>query len=179
MTANDFDLADPKSHFSTDERARYFEDLEYAFIRCLAAYQRWIEESHLSATGTTLGHQDIFVLHTIRLHEVPKTLSEISEFLNRKDLTNLSYSLRKLDKAGFIRRVPSTSGRQRRYEVTDEGEQVTNLAATLREKVLLPSYADRAQGNMPAVAEIEALMETYERATHVAVTHRTKLGRTR
>jgi predicted MarR family transcription regulator len=123
----------------------------------------------LAATGP-----ENALLHIIRMNDRPKTLKEIARLMNRDDVPNIQYSLRKLIGAALImRKGAGRSGVT--YEVTGAGLRVTEDYAVLRRKLLLAEIAD-VPGFANRLAEasrtLNLLSGIYEEVARVAATHR-------
>jgi len=83
-----------------------------------------------------------------------KTISELARFLNRDDLANIQYSLRKLQKAGLIEKHGRSKRRGIRYRVTEKGKQVTGVFVEMRARLLIEM--------MPSFEELQKLLEATE-----------------
>ena len=85
-----------------------------------------------------------------------RSVSELSRFSNRDDISNIQYSLRKLCAAGLIEKVPGGSRRDTRYRPTQAGRDLTSvLVASRRELLIAPSSE---------IPNIEAQLKAAERA---------------
>ena len=71
------------------------------------------------------------------MREVPKGVSELARFLNRDDVSNIQYSLRKLQSEGLIEKTSSKKSRRASYQVTRKGRKVTDEFARLRSQLLI------------------------------------------
>jgi predicted MarR family transcription regulator len=137
---------------SLEKSITYFE---YSVNRMAAALDRWNAEclavnTNLSATST-----DNFLLNVIRMKDKPKSISELARFLNRDDLANIQYALRKLQKAGLIEKHGRSQRRGISYRVTGKGIEVTDAFAEMRSRLLMKM--------MPSFIELQAQLETTEK----------------
>ena len=149
-------------------------ELEFALMRAFEGFGRWQSECLASVCDLAATGPENALLHIIRMNERPKSLKEIARMMNRDDVPNLQYSLRKLIAAALIaRRGAGRSGVT--YEVTPEGRRVTDDYALLRRKLLLAEIAD-VPGFAGRLAEasrtLNLLSGIYEEVARVAATHR-------
>ena len=125
-----------------------------------------------------LSGTDNSVLHIIRMHDRAKSISGVARHLNRDDISNLQYSLRKLTKAGLIERAGrNDSKRSATYKVTDEGTRVSELFAQFRRELLL-SLTDSIKDFDADVSIASRILNItsglYDHASAVAASHRHK-----
>lgn len=134
---------------------------ELAMIRAIEAFQRWTFFLHKSISGTVLGAQDVWLLHSIRMRGGAQNLSELLMFLNRTEVSTLQYSLRKIEQFGLIERTTGSSKREAGYRLTAEGVAVTDAYARLRDDLLV-GLVGEVNNFVPA---LEAAAATLERLT--------------
>lgn len=112
-------------------------EFEWGLIRLYEAFSRWV-----STTSSLLIDDDIkfgehMILHIIRMHNRPKNSITIARMMNRDDLANLQYSLRKLEAAGLISKSKDKTGKSFSYVVTERGKQITDGYAAIRSDLLM------------------------------------------
>ena len=112
-------------------------EFEWALVRLYEAFTRWV-----STTSSVLIDEDIkfsehMILHVIRMHDRPKNAVTIARMMNRDDVANIQYSLRKLEAAKLIVKSKDKSGKTFSYSVTDRGEQITEGYADIRSDLLI------------------------------------------
>lgn len=118
-------------------------EFQHAAICYIEAFSRHIERQLISVTGNTgLSAQDCMILHAIRTGTHPKSITEVQHFLNRSDVANVQYSVKKLIKAGLLERAPRDAGRGTSYRMTHEGERVSGAYMDNRRRLI----ADLLQG---------------------------------
>ncbi len=141
---------------------------EYSVNRIAAALDRWNAECLAINTNLTATSTDNFLLNVIRMKGKQKTISELARFLNRDDLANIQYSLRKLQKAGLIEKFGRSKRRGISYKVTAKGKVITDAFAEMRARLLIkmmPSF-DELQQQLEATEKILAIMQgLYDQAT--------------
>ena len=142
--------------------------LEYSIIRTFGAFERWMAECQGAAAHMPMSSTDNLVLNAIRMREVPKGVSELARFLNRDDVSNIQYSLRKLQKVGLIEKKSSKKRRGASYQVTEKGRKVTDEFARLRRKLLIaavPTLTDWEE-QVATTRRVLGLMQSiYENAS--------------
>jgi predicted MarR family transcription regulator len=140
------------SRNSLEKSVTYFE---YSVNRTAAALDRWNVECLALNTKLTPTSTDNFLLNVIRMKDKPKTISELARFLNRDDLANIQYALRKLQKAGLIEKHGRSKRRGITYKMTEEGIRVTDAFAEMRSHLLMKM--------MPSFEELQEQLETTEK----------------
>lgn len=129
-------------HLGRDEFERSVSRLELAMFHVFESIERWEKECIAAAEpGQMLTGHDSSLLHVIRSYDRPKGVSELAQFLNRDDIANIQYSLRKMQKNGIIQK--SEEGGSRKdvtYEVTEHGRKLTDGFADVRTRVLIDTY---------------------------------------
>jgi predicted MarR family transcription regulator len=124
---------------------------------------------------TAFSGTDTALLHVIRMHERPKSISELARLLKRDDLSNLQYGVRKILKAGRIGKSGhSGSKKEVAYQVSVLGREVTDRYAGFRKELLI-SMAQATAGNLDfeSLARALTMMSAiYDQASCVAATHR-------
>ncbi len=127
------------------------------------------------ATPSGLSGQDAAILHVIRMRDVPKTLSEIGRLLNRDDVANIQYSLKKLLTAGLIEKAEAASKKQTSYVASAKGLGVTATYSEHRRNILL-AMIEQVQEKVPDIAEatrtLDLLIGIYDQASRIAATYR-------
>ena len=166
-------------HLSTSEHEIALTELEFSIFRIFGAFNRWMDD--LTACCQNDADQlcsgmDFSLLNVIRMHDRAKSISEVGRLLNRDDLSNLQYSIRKLTRAGYIKRL-GTQGNKKgaTYTTTAKGIEVTDLYARYRKQLLLPltQAISASDEQLQRVANMLTLLSgIYDQAACVAATHR-------
>jgi predicted MarR family transcription regulator len=126
-------------------------------------------------TDQRLGSVCNAILHVVRLKDRPKSQAEIARLLNRDDIANVQYSMRKLQQAGLIERCPSGRRKSVAYRVTRRGRRVSDAYAHLRAQVLMtrvPGLTDGGERIGAARASLDLMRGIYEQAALMLATHR-------
>jgi predicted MarR family transcription regulator len=142
--------------------------IEYSLIRAAAAFERWIAAALGAAAHMPMSSTDNLVLNVIRMKDSPKSVSEVARFMNRDDLSNIQYSLRKMQSAGLIEKDSSKQRRGVSYRVTDKGRKVTDDFARVRRQLLIsaiPPLRDWEEQVETTRRVLELMQGVYENAS--------------
>lgn len=172
------DPTEPERYMTANGDASALTRLELAMIRSVEAFGRWCFFLNKSVSNTTLGPQDVWLLHSIRMRGGGKNLSELLFFLNRNDVSTLQYSLKKLEQSGLVERTAGNSRREAGYRLTELGQKVTEDYSALREDFLVSLVSDVTNFGPAlesAAAALERLTGIYDQSTQ-AVLDRKILG---
>jgi predicted MarR family transcription regulator len=120
------------------ERERVFFDFEQSLICASEAFYRFAGLG-LGETGKAhnLTGQENVILQQLMFSPKPRSVSDLSRFTNRDDISNIQYSLRKLTAAGLIEKVPGSTNRDTRYQPTEKGRKLTEHLVALRRELLI------------------------------------------
>jgi predicted MarR family transcription regulator len=161
-------------HLGENEYERSVTRLELALFNIFESVERWEKECTAAVQpGLSITGGDSSLLHVIRMHDRPKGVSELAQFLNRDDLANIQYSIRKLQKLDLIQKSQGTGSRKDvTYEVTEYGRVVTDKYAEIRRKLLMSIY-EKAGFDPEKIDEIGdwivLLVGMYESASRAAM----------
>ena len=126
---------------------------------CLGeAFYRFIGKTlnHVTEDPNFTGYDSV-ILHTIQAADRPKSITELQEFTNRSDVANIQYSARKLERAALIEKVPRTSGRGTKYQITKEGRDVVRAYAEDR-RALLDQFPEATERLVPRLSNARDLI---------------------
>ncbi len=124
-------------HLAESERDEAVTSFEFALMQVMEAYQRWCVQASRLVGHPDITYNEVVVLHTVRMQERAKDAATIAKLVNRDDLPNVLYNLRKLVSLGLVEKVKIGSGTY--FQVTDQGRIETNRYAELRRDLLLDS----------------------------------------
>ena len=129
-------------HLGEGDYERSIARLELAMFSIFESIERWEKECISAAQpGLSIAGSDSSLLHVIRMYDRPKGISEIAQFLNRDDIANIQYTIRKLQKMDLIQKSNGSGSRKDvTYEVTEQGRLLTEKFGQIRRKVLLGTY---------------------------------------
>lgn len=129
-----------------DELATSFE---FALMQVFEAYQRWVPQAQRLVGYPEINYNETVVLHVVRMQERPKDAATIAKLVNRDDLPNVLYNLRKLVSIGLVQKVRLGSGQY--FEITEQGRIETERFAELRRDLLV--------SNMKQIAHIREKLQ--------------------
>lgn len=165
-------------YMSGSELAAVLVRMEVAMVRTIEGFARWSSTLHRCVSGTSIGPQEVWLLHGIRMRGGPQNLSELLQFLNRNDVSTIQYSLRKIESFGLIERVTGGSRREAGYRLTEKGRAATSDYATVREEVLV-GLLDTLQASVETLQRtaeaLEQLTGVYDQTTQ-QVLNRKNMG---
>ena len=165
---------DRRWHLATSSEEVDVTELEFAVMQTFEAFGRWQTECLAAAVDFAASGPENALLHVIRMNDRPKSVKELARLLNRDDVPNIQYSLRKFIGAGLIERQGSARSGVT-YSVTDHGRAITDRYAEIRRALLVeavagvPDFAGRLQ---EATRALNLLSGIYEQIARVAATHR-------
>jgi len=165
-------------HLATDAFEVGITELEFSIFRVSAAFERWQADCLGCCHGQPFSGTDTALLHVIRMHERPKSISELARLLKRDDLSNLQYGTRKLLKAGLIEKsAEKGSKKDVTYQVSALGRDVTDRYARFRQELLISmTRATAGKTDFESLARALNMMSAmYDQASCVAATHRLPL----
>ena len=163
-------------HLGQTEEELVAADFEYALMRCIESFNAWQQECLAAVAGHKVSATDNVVLHITRMNDRPKSVTELSKLMNRTDLSNLKYSVRKLVEAGLLEKV-SEGGKRKgmRYQATEAGIRLTEAYASLRREQLMPQVASIAGSTEildQATHTLNLLSGMYDQVAHLIAFHR-------
>jgi predicted MarR family transcription regulator len=120
----------------TDSEYRVTE-FEWSIIRFYEAFSRWVTTTGSVLTDADIKFSEHLILHVIRMQNRPKSSATIARMINRDDIPNIQYSLRKLESAKLIRKTKEKAGKIFSYSVTEAGKRMTDEYADIRSDLLL------------------------------------------
>jgi predicted MarR family transcription regulator len=153
-----------KWHLGHTDTEQAIGEFEHALLCSAVAFFRFIElvgDRSGDTLGQKLNGQDIACLHIIATRSRPKSIPEIAHILNRDDISNVQYTVRKLIKSGLIEPASTQNPRGKAYQITDEGQGYTQRYAELRKEFL----ADPANSNLESNEQLHAATETMDYMT--------------
>jgi predicted MarR family transcription regulator len=165
-------------HLATDDFEVGLTELEFSIFRVSAAFERWQGDCLGCCHGQTFSGTDTALLHVIRMHDRPKSISEMARLLKRDDLSNLQYGTRKLLKAGLIEKSRQAGSKKDvTYQVSELGRDITDRYARFRKELLISvTRATAGTIDFESLARALNMMSAmYDQASCVAATHRVPL----
>ncbi|MEQ8166965.1 MAG: winged helix DNA-binding protein [Alphaproteobacteria bacterium] len=162
-------------HLAKSEHSLAVAEFEHTILQLSEAFNRWNIECEALGMGEYMSQPEVSILHVIRMRDRPKSLSDIVKFLNRDDSANIQYSLRKLEKSGYVAKTPRASKRQTTYVVTEKGRKATDAFASVRESILIPltsALHDTHLSIEEATKTMQLMIGIYDLAARTAGSYR-------
>ncbi|MBK6400749.1 MAG: winged helix DNA-binding protein [Rhodocyclaceae bacterium] len=142
-------------------------ELEWALLRWWEAFGRYSLHA-LNMLGLDgVGSAEMLILHIVRLHDRPKSATMIANLLNRDDIQNVQYSLRKLVGMGLAAKVRDQKGKYNHLAVTERGRQICDDFAAIRAQLLIADVAQLDNGEavlLQAAKTVSMLTGLYDSA---------------
>jgi predicted MarR family transcription regulator len=111
-------------------------EFEWAVMRFFSAFERSCQQLSYTAGAPDTSFQELVVLHVVGMQHHPQGAAVLARQLNRDDVANIQYTLRKLEKKGFIRKSAQVQSKTALYELSDAGWKTVKRYAAIREKLL-------------------------------------------
>lgn len=122
-------------------------EFEWSIIRFHEAFARWVAAASAVVIEGDIKFAEYVIIQVIRMQDRPKNSATIARMINRDDLANVQYSLRKLESVGLIQKTRERGRKTYAYAVTLLGQKVTDDYATLRSELLIE--------NLKAIADLD------------------------
>jgi predicted MarR family transcription regulator len=157
-------------HLTQSEIGVQVTNFELQLWRVFYGFIRWQEECERGVNNTGLTANEIAVLHVVRMKERPKTIYDIGRLLNRDDMFNIHYSIRKLLKMGLIKKTRSAQAGKKTfaYQITEAGVKNTDAFAEIKNDILLEMYSQEKDLNLiemaKVLARVKAIYDEADRA---------------
>jgi len=160
-------------HLAEDESSFKVTEFEWTMIRFYEAFSRCVITMGALTIDADLKYSEHLILHVIRMQDRPKNSATIARMINRDDIPNIQYSLRKLESKALIKKVQENGAKNFAYKVTEKGAATTDEYAGLRNEVLLGPMA--TLGNFDtSIAKVTQLLGVmtgiYEEAARTSAT---------
>ena len=111
-------------------------EVEWGILRFFAAFERSCEQLSRLATPDGLKFQEVIVVGVVAMQRGHPTASSLARQLNRDDVQNLQYTLRKLVENGYLSQSKKTGSRVVTYGVSDKGKKFVVDYFLVRSKLL-------------------------------------------
>ena len=159
-----------KWHLAEGETDAAVTKAEHALLRCYEGFARWQSACLGAEADLVVSGPEDSLLHLIRMHDTPKSMTELLRMTNRVDVPNVQYALRKLGKAGLNEKIGS--GRAGvTNAITPKGRDLTERYAALRQHLLIEDVK-ATDGLVPGLEEaaraLNALSGVYQKAVFLA-----------
>ena len=161
-------------HLAQTEVEDKLSNFELLLWRLFYSFLRWQEDCQSCVSDDDVTAHEIALMHLIRIRERPKSLYEIARVMNRDDMPNLQYSLKKLLKLNIIKKSKKSAQKTIFYEIAERGIRITDKYSAIRRDILKKRLANFKDQDWEQISEILAEYKSmYDEASRVASLLRT------
>ncbi|MFJ3046283.1 winged helix DNA-binding protein [Herbaspirillum chlorophenolicum] len=128
------------SQHLVSERSAELSELEYALIMAGNAFNRWMVRCMAAAGAKDMTAIEVSLLHHVNHRERKKKLADICFVLNVEDTHVVTYALKKLVKAGYVK--SEKAGKELLFSATPAGQELCMKYREVREHCLIEVQAE-------------------------------------
>jgi len=161
-------------HLARSTHEAISTEYEWSVLRYQQAFERWITQLADISGLAELSYTEIVIMHVIRMQNRPKTAASIARQLNRDDIPNIQYCLRKLVKMELCRKIQENGSKTSAYEVTEKGNALTDNYAELRREILTnqTKNIDRVDEKLREATQLISLLTgLYDEASRISASY--------
>jgi predicted MarR family transcription regulator len=170
-SANDSQRIVTSAHL-VSEKSPELSEFEFGLIIATHAFNRWMTRCMGAAGVKDMTAVDVLVLHHTNHRGMEKRLADICFVLNIEDTHVVSYSLKKLMAAGYVR--SQKKGKEVFFSTTEAGAALCMRYRDVREDCLMPGFSGSAEENRQ-LGELARLLRTvsgrYDQAARAATSY--------
>jgi predicted MarR family transcription regulator len=161
-------------HLAETHHEARLTEFEYGILRFREAFEHWVLQGMRAVFNVELSFEETCILHPLRMQARPTGVSTIARLLNRDDVSNLQYSLRKLVSIGLVTASRSKRMKGVSYTLTKAGIRATDEYAKLKRDLLIrqtleiPGLKDRVEA---ATRTLTLLTGLYEECARIAASY--------
>jgi predicted MarR family transcription regulator len=175
LNKDNFETSDQSWHLAKSDVEAKLSEFEFLLWRLFYSFSKWQEDCQRCVSDDDVAAEDIALMHLIRVRESPKTISEIARLLNRDDMSNLQYSLKKLLRLKIIKKYKHTSKKSIVYEITEKGIKITDKYGEIRRNVLIKMLKSENDQDWENLYEaLTAYKNRYDNASRTVALLKTK-----
>jgi predicted MarR family transcription regulator len=161
-------------HLATDDLEAKLSEFEFLLWRLFYSFNKWHEDCQSCVSNDAVSADEIALMHLIRMRDRPKTISEIARLMNRDDLQNIQYSLRKLTSMGIIQKSKKQSKKIVYFEITEKGSKITEKYGRVRRDFIIKLLNNTQLLDwQPIFDTLTKFKNTYDEASRLATLSRT------
>lgn len=162
-------------HLAASKLERDVAEFELALICLAESFYRIMRQSLASELHDhSISGQDNTILQTIHTRGKPKGISDLCRLLNRDDVSNVQYSVRKLQAAGLIEKSENSAKKSTTYRTTEHGASVVDHFVSLRRELVIAAIAEQVDApneRLTGAAQLAGILTgIYDQAARVMVT---------
>ena len=154
------------------EKSPELSEFEFGLIIATNAFNRWVTRCMGAAGVKDMAAVDVLVLHHTNHRAMEKRLADICFVLNIEDTHVVSYSLKKLVAAGYVR--SQKRGKEVFFSTTEAGAALCLRYREVREACLMPGFSGAGEENCQ-LGDVARLLRTlsgrYDQAARAATSY--------
>ena len=154
------------------EKSPELSEFEFGLIIATHAFNRWLTRCMGAAGVKDMAAVDVLVLHHTNHRAMEKRLADICFVPNIEDTHVVSYSLKKLMAAGYVR--SQKKGKEVFFSTTEAGAALCMRYREVREACLMPGFSGAADENRQ-LGDFAKLLRTlsgrYDQAARAATSY--------
>lgn len=157
-----------------DEHAITTTEFEWSIIRFFSAFERSSQQLAATAGADDLAFQELILLHVVAMQHHPQTAASLARQLNRDDVPNLQYALRKLQNANLVEKRKEPRGKTYSYAITEPGAAVVQRYAQIRKLLLIAKtkLIDDIDARMSSANDLLGILTgVYDDVSRIAATY--------
>nr|WP_083859516.1 winged helix DNA-binding protein [Herbaspirillum sp. B39] len=143
------------SQHLVSERSAELSELEYALIMASNAFNRWMVRCMAAAGAKDMTAIEVSLLHHVNHRDRKKKLADICFVLNVEDTHVVTYALKKLVKAGYVK--SEKAGKELLFSTTPAGQALCMKYREVRERCLIEVQVESGIPNQ-AIGEAAQLL---------------------
>lgn len=126
-------------HLAKTDLEHKATEFEWSLIRFNEAFSRFVLSTGMVtiAADVDIKYEEHVILHVIRMQDRPKNSATIARLMNRDDIPNIQYSLRKLEMAKLIEKQREKNSKTFSYTVSELGVRLTDEYYKVRAEILV------------------------------------------
>jgi predicted MarR family transcription regulator len=161
-------------HLGKTPQEAHITELEFTIMRFREAFEHWVLQASRTISSIELNLSELNILHTLRAQPRPTSAASIARMLNRDDIPNIQYTLRKLIKLGLVKPQKDVRSKSVNYAATDHAIKMTDEYGELKRELLvreLEDITDLDNKIQAANRTLTMLTALYEELARVVATY--------
>lgn len=124
-------------HLGKTELEIKVSEFEFLLWRLVYSFFKWQEDCQGCISNDDLSADEITLVHLVGMRDKPKTIYEMTRLINRDDMHNIQYSIKKLLKIGLLRKSKKAVKKAIAYELTEKGTKFAEAYGDMRRSLLI------------------------------------------
>ncbi len=157
-----------------DDHAIATTEFEWAIMRFYNAFERSCSQLGSISGTDNLNFQELVLLHVVAMQHHPQTSTSLARQLNRDDIANVQYTLRKLLNTKFVTKKKEPRGKIFTYDITEKGSQCVARYAQMRSLLLTEKtkFIDNIDEKLESANQLVSLLTgIYDESARISATY--------